>query len=299
MQGMNTEGEGGSAPGESASVLSGWIRELLADVQHTQVRKIEQLRARLASEIFEWDNTQLAQALQALYSGGRELHFAELRTSWLVRAMGRHKAAFQRFAAAVDRMDAGAAAVKQHAQALAGSLKDHQQAARRVLMELEVECKELGTEVDHGVNWLQPMCDDINRQRSEGARDPGLATLAEAAQSYTQAFKHLQSLGAMVRDIGVRGQAILDRRGALLGQVRADMDAFDKQWNARVGDVAAAVRAGHTNLRGIPAAIEAHDDAMKRLEAELDACGALQGEEHLMAQQLEALREALAAKPGG
>jgi len=72
-----------------------------------------------------------------------------------------------------------------------------------------------------------------------------------------------------------------------------DVDAFDKQWNSRVGETAASVRAGHTSLPGLPGAVEAHDDAMKRLEAALDACGALQGEEHFMAQQLEGLRETL------
>ena len=154
-------------------------------------------------------------------------------------------------------------------------------------------CKELGTEVEQGVTSLQQMCEDINQQRSRGAEDRELATLAEAAQAYTQEFKHLQAISSMVRDIVVRGHAILDRRAALLEQARFDIESFDKHWSTRVGDVAAAVRAGQTSLPGLARAIEAHDDATKKMEAALDACGALQGEEAFMAEQLGALREAL------
>ncbi|MEJ6021718.1 hypothetical protein [Ramlibacter sp. PS4R-6] len=293
MQGIDSEGGGGPEGRQPAPVLAAWIRELLGDVQSTQVRKLEQLRARLEGQIFSWDNSELARSLQALYSGGRELHFAELRTGWLQRMLGRHKPAFQRFAAAVDRMDGSVGGAKAQALALAASFKDHNQAARRVFVELDLECKELAAELDQGVTWLQQMCEDINGQRKGGAADRQLATLAEQAQAYTQDFKRLQSISALVRDIGVRGQAILDRRSALLEQVRAEMEFFEKQWSVKVGDLAAAVRAGHTGLPGIPKAIEAHDEAMKRLEAALDACGALQGEEQFMDEQLESLGETL------
>jgi hypothetical protein len=298
MQGFYTEGDGGgSGPRQPAAVLSAWIRELLGDVHSGQVRKIEQLRARLASEIFAWENSRLAQALQTLYSSGRELHFAELRPGWFARMLGRHRPAFARFAGAVDRMDASGAAVRKEAQAIAGAFKDHNQAARRVFVELDLECKELAAEVEQGVTWLQEMCEEINRRRAEGERGDELAMLAEAAQAYTQTFKRLQLVGSMVADVGLRGQSILDRRAALLEQVRADAQAFEKQWSTRVGNVAAAVQAGIANPPGMAKAIEAHDEAMKRLEAALDACGALQGEEHFMAQQLDALRETLAERP--
>ena len=298
MQGSDGERESAPAPREDAPVLSAQIRRLLSDVQAQQVRKLDQLCDRLETEIFAWDNGSVAQGLQALYSGGRELHFAELRPGWLQRMMGRHRPAFQRFAAAVDRMEKGASSIKQDAAALAADFKDHNQAARRVFVEFDLECKELTEELDQGVTWLQQMCEDINQQRVQGSTDRQLAALAEAAQGYTQAFKHLQTISAAVRDIGVRGQAILDRRVALLEQVRADMEAFEKQWSLRVGDVATAIRAGHTSLPGIPKAIEAHDAAMKHLEAALDACGALQGEEAFMDEQLTALRATLAEKPG-
>ena len=295
MQGNDKGGEGPQSR-QPAPVVSAWIRELLAEVQGSQVRKLEQLRELLQGEIFSWNNTPLAEVLQMLYSGGRELHFAELRPGWLQRALGRHRVAYQHFAAAVDRMEKTVAGATGHALSLAGTFKDHNQAARRVLVELELECKDLTAEMEQGVTWLQQMCEDINQQRGKMVPDGRLATLAENAQSYTQEFKRLQAISTMVRDVGVRGQAILDRRTALLEQVRLALDFFEKQWSLRVGEIATAVRAGHSSLPGIPPAIEAHDDAMKRLEAALDACGALQGEEHFMSEQLALLGETLAGR---
>lgn len=280
-----------------SAALSGWIRELLAGVDAGHLRKLGELRESLESEIFALDAGPLAQALQALHSAARDIHLAGLRKSWLHRVLGRHRAAYRRFAAAVDRMDAAAAVASGRASSLAATFKAHNQSVRRIFVSFDIEAAELVSDVDRGVTWLQAMCDDINRQRESASRDRGLATLAETAQSYTMTFKRLQAIESMVRELSVRGHAILDRRAALLEQVRSDMDHFDRQWNARVGEVAAQVRAGQAHLPGIGQALEAHDEAMKRLDAALDASGALQREELFMAEQLDSLRLALPGAP--
>jgi hypothetical protein len=100
----------------------------------------------------------------------------------------------------------------------------------------------------------------------------------------------------MVCDLDLRGIGILDRRRVLLEQLRSDLETNDKPWAETVGAIGRAVRAGQTRFTGFAAAVQAHDAAMKRLEATLDACGALHGEEHLMSQQLEQLRTTLAGR---
>lgn len=284
-------------PAPGAPVLAEWIRDLLASVHATRVRNLHELSTRIEDEVLSWDDMRMAQALQALYSGGRQLHFALLRPAWWQRLLARHRAAFRRFAAAADHMDEAAAAVKQEAESLDALFGEHNRRAARLFLEFESESRELALQVEQGVGWLQPMCEDINRQRAKGGSDRRLGALAEAAQSYTQTFKRLEHVSSMAHDIRVRGAAILGRRGALLAQVGADMDSFHMRWTRHVGDLADAVRRMVTPLPGIGKAIEAHDDAMKRLEAALDACGALQGEEHFLARQLEALRETLAERP--
>jgi hypothetical protein len=240
---------------------------------------------------------RLAQALRLLYSSARQLHFAQLRPSWWQRLLRRHCAMFQNFCATADRATTAAAAVRQEAQSLEAPFGDHNREARRVLAEFVRAADELGKEVDNGVGLLQPMCEDINRQRKRGGGDRPLAALAEAAQSYTQSFKRLEQVGSMAHDIGVRAHTILERRGALLAQVRADMEAFHTRWARHIGELCDAVRARATRLHVTGNAVEAHEDAMKRLEAALDACGALHGEEHFLTKQLEVLRTTLAERP--
>jgi hypothetical protein len=290
--GDRSGGEAGAATPGIAFVLSADLRERLADLQ-SMLGNLEDIRGRLEREMFSWDNAPLANALRMLHAGARELRFADLRTSWLHRALGRHVAPFERFASAVDRLSATAAALRMHALGMSAVFNDHNQAARRIFVELDEACSDITAEVDRCVAALEQMCDDINRQRVEGSADHRLATLAEAAQSYTQELKRLQGICSMVRDIDVRGLGILERRGALVEQAKAHTETLADEWIERVGEVAGDARAARSRMPGLPAAIETHDSAMKRLEAVLDACGALQGEEHLLAQQLEHMRTAL------
>jgi hypothetical protein len=285
--------EGRSAARESPAVLSAWIRELLGDVQRAQVRRLAELRAQFQSEAFEWDGAALAQAVSTLHSAGRECHFERLRPGWFDRLTGRYRAAHARFVAAYERMVACAARLKMDARELAQQLRGHTAGARRVLVELDMEWKALQAEVDQGVNWLQDMCEQLGELRARGADDPQLAMLAEAAQAFTQEFKRLQSAASLAREIGVRAQALLERRAALLEHVRADGEAFDKSWMQAIGKVVGDIKAARAALPGVAQALAAHDELMKRLEARADACFALQQEEHIMAQHLGLLREAL------
>lgn len=296
MSGIYHEGEAKPPSGQTPDVLAAWIRELLGDVDRAQVRRLAQLRAQFQSDAFEWDSAVLAQGVSTLHSAGRELHFAPLRPGWLDRATGRYRDAYARFIAAHDRMVACAVRLKKELADLAGGLKAHTANARRVLVELEMEWNALQAEVDQGVNWLQDMCMQLGDQRAAGGDDRRLAALAENAQAFTQEFKRMQSVASVAREIGVRGHALLERRAALLEHVKRDADAFEKGWMRALGLLVAELKAGRTSPPSVSQAIEAHDEAMKRLAAASDACSALHHEEHLMAEHLGMLREVLDAR---
>jgi hypothetical protein len=293
MRGVYSETDPDETPRQPAYVLSAWIAEQLQDVRQAQLRRLEQLRARLQSDAFQWDCRPLAQDIHQLHVAGRELRFLDLRHGWLARMLGRHRAAHARFAGAVGRIEGCERRVKTRAAELAATYKSHTSGARRSLVELDMEWQALGAEVDQGVTWLQDMCTQIGEARAQGSDDPQLDTLAEAAQAYTQAFKRLQSASEMAREISVRGHGVLERRAALLDQVKAGVDAFEKLWTRKIEPVLDAARAGNGAVPGIPKAVEAHDDWMKSVSATIDACTALQHEEHLMAQHLGMLHELL------
>jgi hypothetical protein len=274
-------------------VLAAWIQEQLADLQDTQVRRLAQLRSQLQSETFEWDSVALGQAVTTLNSSCREIHFEDLRLGWFARKMGKHKAPYARFVAAYERMVACAVRMKTVAAKLVVDHKTHSASAKRVLLELGIERKGLQEEVDQGVTWLQDMCVQLNALGEQGSTDPQLPRLAGAAQAFTQSFKALQSAASIAEELGVRGQSLLDRRAALLEQVRADSEFFEKSWVRAIGKVAGDVKAGRTSFPGIGDAVEAHDELVRRLGITSESCAALQHEEHLMAQHLDMLRKEL------
>ncbi|HUR88274.1 MAG TPA: hypothetical protein VMZ74_04230 [Ramlibacter sp.] len=279
--------------GQPPPVLGAWIQDQLAELRDGPLRRLANLRAQLQSTAFEWDATVLAQTVGNLRSAGRELRFDSLKHGWLARRMGKHKPAYTRFAGARERIVDAAQKVKAETARLAGTLKTHTAAVKRLLVDLGMEAQSVQAEVDQGVTWLQDMCVQINEQRERGSAEAQLATLAEAAQAFTQEFKRLQLASSMARELGLRMQGVVDRRNALVEGVRVDMEKFDKNWMRAVGKVAAEVEEGRTAFPGLNDAAQAHEDLLGRLENSAEAGTALQHEEHLLAQQLDMLRREL------
>jgi hypothetical protein len=293
MRSSLTETEPGSPTRQPPYVLAAWVEEQLADVRNVQVQRVVQLGTRLRTEAFDWDNTDLAESITALHAAGRDLRFLELRHGWVSGALGRYKAAYARFVAAYERIRECARAVEKHAAALADPHPSQISGARLALVDLDIECKSMGGDVDQGVGWLQDLCAQLSDAKTKGDSDPQLETFAEKAQVFTRTFKQLQTVGAMAHEIVTRGNSVLRRRLALLEQVRADLECFDKVWLRRLVLIATDAKAGRAAISGIPKAIDAHDDWMKRLSATVDACTALKHEEHLLGEHLAMLHEEL------
>lgn len=270
--------------------LSARIQQQLASMRGEQVQNILQLRARLQSLVFDWDDALLAQTLGALHSAARAMYFQPLRQGWFARLAGWQRTARTQFVEACERAVACASQTKDQLAELAVGHGEHEAQARRVLAELDFEGQALNAGIDQGVTRLQEMCTQLAHARmrgdGDGDGDEHLAALAGMAQFYTQEFKLLQSIGSQAHEIGVRSKSVLARRIALLEQARQHMDAFDQAWLPGVRGIVAELGAGRQALRGLPKAIEVHEQLLKRLSASADACTALQHEEHLLAHQL-------------
>jgi hypothetical protein len=266
--------------------LSARIQQQLVSMRGEQVQNVLQLRARLQSLVFDWDGALLAQALEALHSAARAMYFQPLRQGWFARLLGCQRTARTQFIEACERAVACASQAKDQLAELAVGRGEPVAQARRVLAELDFEGQALNAGIDRGVTGLQEMCTQLAHARMRDDDDEHLAALAGMAQLYTQEFKLLQSIGSQAHEIGVRGNSVLARRVALLEQARNHMDAFDQAWLSGVRGIVAELGAGRQALRGLPKAIEVHEQLLKRLSASADACTALQHEEHLLAHQL-------------
>lgn len=282
------------APRQSAHVLAAWVRDQLADVGRSQVARIDELRGRLQADGFRCDNSQLAQAILAMNSAARQLQFQHLRQGWLARLLGRRRAARAHFMAAFDRIAGCASEIKTHLERESPRQLEHISSGRRIMLELDMELQSLHTWVDQGVNWLQDMCSQLAEARTQRRDEPQHSSLAEAAQRYTLEFKRLESVATLTRDVALRASTILARRSALLEQSHKDVETFEKTWVPRLSQLVAAMRIGERATPHIPKAIEAHDELKRRFSASADACGALQQEEHLLAEQLVLLQRHIA-----
>ena len=296
MAAISNEDSGAARTGQPPHVLAAWIRELLGEIETIQLRKLQQLRERIESRGPDRESAQMGQTVAQLHSAAPELQFTGLRLGWLDVAMGRQKNVAARFCAAYERVAACVATLKLNMREAVATHKDHITATRRVLVELDLECKELGIEMEQGLGWLQELWAELNLRRQLADKDPKLAVFAQAAEAYTKGFKRLQSVTAVAREISVRGQHLIERRSALLEQVRADLEFSEKRWDRRVGALADDMRAGKTSPVGVPEAMEVHEELMKRLAAAVDASSALQNEEQLMEEQLGMLRTAIESR---
>jgi hypothetical protein len=290
----DNKGDGDRQP---PPVLAAWIADLLRDVRATHLRRLDELRARLQSEAFDWDDSALAQAISAVHSAGRELHVRELRQGWIDKLMGRHRAVYARFAAAYDRIVDCAGQMKRAANDLASRSKSHETAVKRMLVEFEMDMNAIHTEIEQGLTWLQDMCAQLAEAAAQGGEQPELAECAEAAKAFTDYFKRLEAVTSMGHDIRVRALDVQVRRAALVEQARADAESFEKTWVRDVGKVAAIAQSGGDPARAASRVAEQHDEFMKRLSQCADACSALQHEEHLLEEQLQALGSELDAFP--
>lgn len=290
MRGAPGGGDVKDGPREPAHVLDAWIRDMIGELQGARARRLVELSSVLQEAAFDSDRALLAQALTDLNFAGRGLAFGPLQRGGFARLLGRHRAAYTHFIASHSRMLDRASQAKRQAADAAGRHNPQHSLARRALEELDAQRRALNAMVDRAVTWLQDMWSQLAEARANGADDAQLEALLEAAQLHTQALKRLEQAGAMTQDVTVRGKSVLQRRAALYEQVRAALEHFDGHWTPRLDRLVTALRANRNAVPAAPEAIEAHNDFMKRLAASVDACGALQHEERLLAEHLEMLR---------
>ncbi len=290
MTGIHEEAAAIPRTGQPAAVLSAWIDEQLREIQSSQVARFVQLRAKLQSDAFEWDGALLCRAIELWCAGAAKLNFEPLRKrGWWVRLRGSpgRRAFVEQYKGIVE--------AAKNAQACSVDLVKTYRAdtsgARRVLVELEMEQQSMAREVAQAVEWLAEMSEDLAVQLHKSGPEPALALLMKRVEFFASHLKVLAGLQDMAEAICVLGLSVLERRNALLEQLKVDMDGFDKVWLRRVGPI--AEHAGERVLPGLDKAEAAHAELASRLVNTHAASEALQLEEHSFGLRLSAMRKEL------
>jgi hypothetical protein len=199
-----------------------------------------------------------------------------------------------RFVAQYARVVAAAAVVRKHADDLAGNFIAHTSGARRVLLELEMEQQSLAADLAQAVEWLEAMSQDMHKRGSDPAQSERLNRLARRAGFYAAQLKRLHVVQDMAAGVCAIGRNVIERRAALIEQLRADLDGFQKVWQHRVGNLSRDSSRAPASA-ALAAAFEAQGELLSRMEDTCAACEALQLEEHQVGLRLAAMRTELDA----
>lgn len=284
-------------PPEGAEALSRRVDDLLRDVQGGCVARLKELTARLEEEGARWDDDLLARAVGLLRAQSLTLDFSALdRRGLLARISGRSRSTRQQFASQVREVVAAAEAVRRHYEDLLANHRTHGTGARRLLVLLDAERKELERHVERCVQWLAEMTADIARRQAVRTGDgAGLVLLKQRAEFFTGHVRRLHALAEEVRRTCQPAQNVLGRRGSLLEQLQVDLETFEAVWLRHLRPLCAA---------GLPTpemrhkAVDAHDELLQRLERSHGECTRLREEELAAAKHLQALRRALDSLTG-
>lgn len=282
-------------PAQPMHVLAAWIHELVGDVQQAQLQRLSELRDRLRSDTFDWNDAAVVDAASALRSEGRALRLDGLCPTWLQRLAGSHRRVNSEFISAWHRLAHHAARFRAEAFALSAAWRLHAPAAHRLVIEIDMEWNSLQAEVDQGVGWLEDLCLGLELSRERGDDPARLGRYAERTQRFTQELKRLQSAATLACELRARAHALLERRLALLDLLRGDLLVIERSWAREFASLAADLRVGRTPSAAHPRAQAAHDALMLRLGTTLTACAAMEKDTATLAQQLDELQRVLQA----
>lgn len=282
-----TQVSGAADSAQPAALLAASIGRLLQDVQSAQLARLRELRLRLQCDAFAWDNALLTHAIEVFLAASRKLDFGLLRRhSVWARLTGAAEAAVRAFRNSYGDVVGAAERAKQEFELLSCDYRAHTSRARKLVVELDLEYRELDREIDQGAEWLVELSYAI-----ETADVP--AALSSRAMVHSTQLKRCRRVSALAKEITILGQNVLERRAALLERLKLDLNGFEQIWLQRVAHLGPKAADRNFPLLLLDKGQEVHAELIARLELTRAACMALQVEEQAMARRLAILRDCL------
>lgn len=272
---------------QPAKLLADRVGQLLEDVQAAHLSRILQLRSRLQSDAFTWDNALLTHAVEVFLAASRNLRFQSLQIHGVwARLTGATEVAAHVFGKKYDDVVSAAGRARQEFEMLSRDYRAHTSSARRLIVEFDMEYRALDRKIDQGAEWLVELSYAIEKAGE-------LRTLSTRAMALSAKLKRCRLGSALAKEITILGQNVLERRAALLERMKVDLHGFDKVWLQRVANIGT-----HAVDRRFPPPVldkarEVHNELITRLELTSAGCMALQMEEQAMARRLAMLRDCL------
>lgn len=286
---------------QPAATPEAWLDRMAADVGRLQVDNLMDVQQALAQQALDRAAGALASDLDALAAAQQQLDFSLLETrGWWARTTGKARSAGAEFAAQVDMVGARVQAVTARAGELSRNHGTGAAATDRSLLNLDVEYRALDKIVEQGAKWLQDMRGQLQQRHAAAATDPAAQQKvredAARCEILVARLKALRALSATAQQVLAQTRDLLAARGALVQHLSQALSATSRNWNARMGSLAAAAQAGADSPElSVEAPKEIHRQMQQQvMQAQAD-CERLAGLEEAAATVVDQMARQIAA----
>ncbi len=290
---------------QPAATPEAWLDRMAADVGRLQVDNLLEVQQALAQQALDRAAGALASDLDALATAQQQLDFNLLQSrGWWARTTGKARSAGAEFAAQVDMVSAKVQSVTARAGELNRNHAAGAAATDRSLLNLDVEYKALDKIVEQGAKWLQDMRGQLQQRHAAAATDPlaqqKVREDAARCEILVARLKALRALSATAQQVLTQTRDLLAARGALVQHLSQALSGTARNWNTRMGSLAAAAQAGSDGPElGVEAPQEIHREMQQQVTRALADCARLASLEEAaaevvdqMARQINAARAA-------
>lgn len=286
---------------QPAATPEAWLDRMAADVGRLQVENLLEVQQALAQQALERAAGAMADELDALTAAQQQIDFSLLQTrGWWARTTGKARSAGAEFAAQVDQVGVKVKSVTDRAAELNRSHAAGAAATDRTLVDLDVEYRALDKIVEQGAKWLQDMRGQLQQRHAAAAADPGAQQKvredAARCEILVVRLKALRALSATAQQVLAQTRDALAARGALVQHLSQALSATSRNWNARMGSLAAAAQAGSDSPQlTVEAPKEIHQQMCQQVTQALAECVRLAGLEEAVAGGVQQMAQQIAA----
>lgn len=286
---------------QPAATPEAWLDRMAADVGRLQVENLREVQQALAQQAQDRAAGALAGELDALSAAQQQLDFSLLQTrGWWARTTGKARGAGAEFAAQVEQISARVQSVTARAGELNRNHATGAATTDRTLLNLDVEYRALDKIVEQGAKWLQDMRGQLQQRHAAAATDPGAQQKvredAARCEILVARLKSLRALSATAQQVLAQTRDLLATRGALVQHLSQALSATSRNWNARMGSLAAAAQAGSDSPElSVEAPQEIHRQMHQHVQQAMADCARLAGLEESTASVVAQMAQQIAS----
>ncbi|HYE70068.1 MAG TPA: hypothetical protein VD932_00915 [Aquabacterium sp.] len=268
-------------PEDPALAYARALDDLLAETEAELLPRLQQAARRLRLAAGEWPGAALAQTCAAMEDGLAQIEVRALgKPGWLSRTFGGGISRVEReFEAKFDKMVEQDAVLKARGAEFAQHQQSRAAAARKPMLDLEIETRALAEALGRATEWLETLSHLLSRTERV---DEGLLRFTAAAPGRLKRLHLLRTAAEQVAEQARESQAAAT---ALVELLNRELRRAITAWRTQIG--ALAENAG--GAASLDAAAQSHKELRRLMHRVHASCSHLKHQEERLLEGLTAL----------